>query len=124
VLINALVLLSGALLAKPGYLPLYLALAQIGLLRPETLSDNPEPHRFSQLLGGLFSLGGAAALFAGLPILGWSLVWVVVGLAALNLFAGFCVGCTMYYWFHRLGIPGFSAAPPQGVFPGMRPKGG
>jgi hypothetical protein len=33
-----------------------------------------------------------------------------VALAALNLFAGICVGCLMYYWFNRLGVPGFKYA--------------
>jgi hypothetical protein len=36
-----------------------------------------------------------------------------VGLAALNLFAGICVGCLMYYQLNRLGISGFTAAPIQ-----------
>jgi hypothetical protein len=30
--------------------------------------------------------------------------------AALNLFAGIYVGCMMYYWFNRLGVPGFKYA--------------
>ena len=42
--------------------------------------------------------------------LGWVLTWIVVALAALNLFAGICVGCLMYYWFNRLGVPGFKYA--------------
>jgi hypothetical protein len=43
-------------------------------------------------------------------VLGWVLTWFVVALAALNLFAGICVGCLMYYWFNRLGVPGFKYA--------------
>ena len=35
---------------------------------------------------------------------------IVVALAGLNLFAGICVGCMMYYWFNRLGVPGFKYA--------------
>jgi len=45
------------------------------------------------------------------PIAGWVLTWIVVALAALNLFAGICVGCMMYYWFNRLGVRGFTVAP-------------
>ncbi len=45
-----------------------------------------------------------------LTVLGWALSWIVVALAALNLFAGICVGCLMYYWFNRLGLPGFKYA--------------
>ena len=43
-------------------------------------------------------------------VLGWALSWIVVALAALNLFAGICVGCLMYYWLNRLGVPGFKHA--------------
>jgi len=55
--------------------------------------------------------------------LGWGLVWVVIALAALNLFGAFCVGCAVYYWLNRLKVPGFVKSPPAGTFPGMRPKG-
>jgi hypothetical protein len=51
------------------------------------------------------------AFAAGIPALGWGLALVVVALAALNLFAGVCVGCLMYYQFNRLGVPGFARAP-------------
>ncbi|MBE2192975.1 MAG: DUF4395 family protein, partial [Anaerolinea sp.] len=43
--------------------------------------------------------------------LGWALSWLVVALASLNLFAGVCVGCLMYYQANRMGLPGFSRAP-------------
>ena len=56
---------------------------------------------------GTFLLFATAAFFANITVLGWALTWVVVALAALNLFAGICVGCLMYYWFNRLGLPGF-----------------
>ena len=41
---------------------------------------------------------------------------------ALNLFAGFCAGCAVYYWLNRLQVPGFARTPPPGTFPGMRPR--
>jgi hypothetical protein len=62
------------------------------------------------------------ALYGGATALGWGLVWLVIALAALNLFVGFCAGCAVYYWLNRLDIPGFVKAPPEGTFPGMRPK--
>ena len=49
---------------------------------------------------------------------GWVLSWLVIVLAALNLFVGFCAGCAVYYWLHRLQVPGFSKTPPAGIFPG------
>ena len=51
------------------------------------------------------------ALWAGLPALGWGLVWLVIALAALNLFLGFCVGCFVYYQLNKLGLPGFRVSP-------------
>ncbi len=77
-----------------------------GLVRPDVIADNPEPHRFAQLVGGTFVTVGALLLAAGLSG-GWAPVGIVIVLASLNLFAGWCAGCTMYYWLNRLGVPGF-----------------
>lgn len=78
-----------------------------GIVKPDVIEDNPEPHRFAQGFGGVVLALGAIALFAGGHVLGWGLVWLVAALAALNLFAGFCTGCFMYYQFNRWGVPGF-----------------
>jgi len=86
------------------------------------LDDNPEPHRFAQFLGFIFMTAGSIALFAGASVLGWSLVWLVAALAALNAFGGFCVGCAVYYWLGRFNLSGFTKQPPAGTFPGMKPK--
>jgi len=93
-------------------------------MKPDVLNDNPEPHRFSQILGFVFMTAGSVALFLGASIVGWSLVWLVVALAALNAFGGFCVGCAVYYWLTRFNLPGFTKQPPAGTFPGMKPKAG
>lgn len=77
-----------------------------GLVRPDVIADNPEPHRFAQLVGGTFVTVGALLLAAELSG-GWAPVGIVIVLASLNLFAGWCAGCTMYYWLNRLGVPGF-----------------
>ncbi|MEW5867689.1 MAG: DUF4395 domain-containing protein [Chloroflexota bacterium] len=117
------VMLLGALFGFPGFGFIYRwVLKPLGLAKPYVLMDHREPHRFAQGLGGLFMAGGSLALFAGLPPLGWSLVWLVAALAALNAFAGFCVGCMLYYWLARFKVPGFRKSPPQDTFPGMRPK--
>jgi hypothetical protein len=91
-------------------------------MKPYILVDNPEPHRFAQGFGAVVLTIGAIALFVGANIVGWSLVWLVILLAALNLFVGFCVGCAVYYWLSRLEVPGFVQSPPDDTFPGMRPK--
>lgn len=80
------------------------------IARPDVRRDNPEPHLFAQGVGGAVLLVATLAFWASAPALGWILSWFVVALAALNLFAGICVGCLMYYWFNRLGLPGFKYA--------------
>jgi hypothetical protein len=56
-------------------------------------------------------LAGTLALIAGVPVLGWALAWIVIALAALNLFTGFCAGCFVYYQLSKRGIPGFKVQP-------------
>ena len=84
-----------------------------GLVKPRVEPDNPEPHRFAMLVGEVFNGAGTLALLTGAPVVGWMLVWIVVVLANLNFWAGFCLGCWFYYQFNRLGIPGFTQAPIQ-----------
>jgi hypothetical protein len=78
-----------------------------GLVKPQVISDNPEPHRFAQGFGGVVVALATLALLAGLPLVGWALAGLVIALAALNLFLGFCAGCFVYYQLNRLGVPGF-----------------
>lgn len=121
----ALVMGIGSVLKVPGFLPVYRSILKPrGWMKPDVLYDNPEPHRFAQFLGFLFLTAGSVALFSGATLLGWSLTWLVVALAALNAFGGFCVGCAVYYWLSRLKLPGFSKQPPAGTFPGTKPKAG
>ncbi len=82
-----------------------------GIVKPHVIEDNPEPHRFAQGFGGAVLAAGVVALFVGYAAPGWALVWLVIGLAALNLFLGFCAGCFVYYQLNRLGVPGFCYGP-------------
>ncbi len=84
-----------------------------GWVKPDVIEDNPEPHRFAQGFGGVVLALGVIALLLGQAVLGWALVWLVVALAALNLFLGFCAGCFVYYQLNRLGAPGFRYSPIQ-----------
>lgn len=85
-------------------------LKPLKIARPDLRRDNPEPHLFAQGVGGAVLLAATLAFIANATVLGWALAWIVVALAALNLFAGICMGCMMYYWFNRLGLPGFKYA--------------
>lgn len=88
----ALIMLLGVLRSKPGFDFLYkFVFLPTGLVKPDIIGDNPEPHRFAQLLGGTFTAMGALLLFINSLITGWVLVWLVAALAALNAFGGFCV---------------------------------
>lgn len=119
----ALVMGIGAVLKTPGFGIIYRSILKPrGWMKPDVLDDNPEPHRFSQIVGFVFLAAGSAALFLGSSVLGWTLVWIVIALASLNAFGGFCVGCAVYYWLARLNVPGFGKLPPAGIFPGMKPK--
>ena len=120
--VTGLVMLLGTLFKRPGFGFIYRRiLGPAGFLRPNLVQDNPEPHLFAQGFGAVFLLAGGMALTFSLSFLGWSLVWVVIALAALNLFGGFCVGCAMYYWFNRMNVPGFDKSQLPGIVPGMRP---
>jgi len=107
------VMLIGTIVPSAGlFKAVYFSILKpAGIVKPDVKIDNPEPHLFAQGVGGLFTLVSTLALLAGVPTLGWILSWIVVALAALNLFAGICVGCLMYYQFNRLGVPGFTRAP-------------
>jgi hypothetical protein len=118
------IMLVGSLLGVPGFISVYkFALKPLGWVKPDILLDNPEPHRFAQGFGSVVLLLGMLALYFNLSVLGWGLVWLVIALAALNAFGGFCTGCFVYYWLTRFGLPGFNKQPPSGTFPGMRPNG-
>jgi len=125
VLVSAVMLAGSLIFKRPGFSFVYTYLLKPAkILRPDVAEDNPEPHLFAQGFGGVVLAGAFAALLLGASALGWGLAWLVVGLASLNLFAGFCAGCAMYYWLNRLNIPGFVKTPPPGVFPGLRPRSG
>lgn len=116
----AAVMLIGTALPKAGLFKAvyFYALKPLKIARPDVKADNPEPHLFAQGVGGLVLAAATLAFALGAPAAGWVLAWVVIALAALNLFAGICVGCLMYYWLNQLGVPGFkytriSAQPQQ-----------
>lgn len=117
------VMLLGSVLGRPGFIIIYRGVHRLALVRPDRVRDHPEPHLFAQAVGGTLLEVAFAALLLASPAIGWALVWLVVALAALNLFGGFCVGCAIYYWLNRVRAPGFRAAPLPGTAPGRRPPG-
>ena len=73
-----------------------------GLLKPDLHDEDVAPHRFAQGMGAAVLLIATIALFAGATVLGWGLSFVVIALAAVNLFFGFCAGCFVYFQLQRL----------------------
>jgi len=86
-------------------------LVPINLVKPNIIVDDPLPHRFASLIGGLLILFGATFLFIGIPIIGWLFVLMVFTLQSLNLWVNFCMMYAMYYLLNRLGVKGFTHAP-------------
>jgi hypothetical protein len=60
-----------------------------GILKPRPVQESPRPHNFAQLLGGTVLALASVAFLAVAPSIGWGLVWIVLLLAAVNLFFGF-----------------------------------
>jgi hypothetical protein len=90
-----------AALFKQIYLKL---LKPKGLLKPNVIDDDPAPHQFAQGVGALFLLAGSfTLLIMNAVVLGWALAWIVIVLASINLFFGFCAGCFVYYQLDRFG---------------------
>lgn len=102
----AAVMWIGTFVPKAGLFKLLYqhVLKPLHIVRPAPKVDDPRPHLFAQGVGALVLTFSAVALGAGLPLLGWALAGVVMALAAINLFLGFCMGCFMYYQLARRGI--------------------
>lgn len=80
-------------------------------IKPNRIPDNPEPHRFASLIGGIVNTLAVVALLAGASALGWGLVWLVIVLANLNFWLDFCLGCWIYYQLSLRGVKGFTQRP-------------
>lgn len=102
----AAVMLIGTALPEAGlFKVLYTRfLKPAGVLKPNVIADAPQPHLFAQGVGGIFLLLSTLAFLLGQPPLGWVLAGIVVVLAAVNLFFGFCLGCFLYYQLARFGV--------------------
>lgn len=106
VAVVAVVMLAGSVWPQAGLFKLIAqkGLQPAGILKPDVREDIPQPHLFAQAVGGLFLLAATVSFLLGAPVVGWVLAGIVVALAAVNLFAGFCVGCFMYYQLARRGL--------------------
>jgi hypothetical protein len=74
------------------------------LVRPRVRMEDPAPHRFAQLVGGIFLVAASAGAVLGHITVAWSLGWIVIGLAFLNFAFDICVGCIVYAQLVRVGL--------------------
>lgn len=92
---------------------LYLhALRPRGVVKPRVVNEDPAPHRFAQLLGGVFLAAASVAVFTGALFVAWVLGWIVAVLAFLNFAFNLCVGCIMYAQLVRIGVLPLRRASP------------
>ncbi|MDQ6847901.1 MAG: DUF4395 domain-containing protein [Candidatus Dormibacteraeota bacterium] len=102
----ALVLLAGAL-SPATSVPRWLYVSVLkprGIVRPRVRVEDPAPHRFAQLVGGVFLVAASVAAALGQPTIAWSLGWIVIALAFLNFAFDICVGCIVYAQLIRVGV--------------------
>jgi hypothetical protein len=107
VLLVGLVLAIGTIWPQAGlFKQIYHKLLKpAGLLKANIINDDPAPHQFAQGLGALFLLASSTILLAfNNAGLGWTLAWIVIVLAVVNLVFNFCAGCFMYYQLDRFGL--------------------
>ena len=100
-------MLLGSALSTATSLPraLYVrVLKPRGLVRPRVRIEDPAPHRFAQLVGGVFLLAASFAAGFGQLTVAWTLGWVVIALAFLNFAFDICVGCIVYAQLVRVGL--------------------
>lgn len=72
------------------------------MLKPDVHQEAAAPHRFAQGMGGAVLVAASLALLSGALAVGWALAIVVIVLAVVNLFFGFCAGCFVFFQLQRL----------------------
>ncbi len=75
-----------------------------GLVHPRVRTEDPAPHRFAQLVGGVFLVAASITAAFGQLTAAWTLGWVVIALAFLNFAFDVCVGCIVYAQLVRIGL--------------------
>ena len=95
----------------------------LGLIQSDYRLDNIQPHKFGQLIDALTVVIALTLIEFGYPLIGWGMVVLLIGLTVVS-YAGWCIGCFMYYQLNRLGLGGFFNKKPTdtSVTLGMRPN--
>jgi len=123
VILGSIFLLSGTVRSISPFSILYRWLIKpVGLMQSDYRIDNIQPHKFGQLVGALTVAIAMGLMHLGYPLAGWGVVVILIALTAIS-YAGWCIGCFMYYQLNRLGLGGFFKHSPtdKSVFTGRRP---
>lgn len=90
----------------PRFSPLALLVTRV--IRPRlAIAPRPvpgTPKRFAQGMGATFTSAVVLLLAIGASTAAWALLGILATFAALEAFAGFCMGCTVYGWLARVGL--------------------
>ena len=116
-------LLSGTVRAISPFSLLYRwVVSPLGIIKSDYRLDNIQPHKFGQLVGVMTIVLALTLMQMGFTLAGWSIVVALTGLTSIS-YAGWCIGCFMYYQLNRLGLGGFFKHAPtdKTVFTGSRP---
>lgn len=94
----------------------------LNLMKSDYRLDNIQAHSFGQFVGAITAAIAVALLMQGYDLAGWIVTGVLIGLTFIS-YAGWCIGCFMYYQINRMGIRGFFKHSPtdKSVFTGKRP---
>jgi hypothetical protein len=82
-----------------------------GIVKPRIVQEDPAPHRFAQLVGGVFLAVASVFVITNVLLVAWVLAWIVAALAFLNFAFNICVGCIMYAQLVRVGVLPLRRAP-------------
>lgn len=82
-------------------------LVPLKIIQPNTIPDDPVPHQFASLIGGIMTLIATSLLLANISIAGWTVLIIIFIFQSLNFWVNFCMMYYLYYVMNRLGVPGF-----------------
>lgn len=107
IILGVIFLLSGTVRFLSPFSMLYRwVISPSGIIKSDYRLDNIQPHKFGQLVGAATVVMALAFLHFGYFMVGWGIVVVLIVLTIIS-YAGWCVGCFIYYQLNRLGLGGF-----------------
>ena len=124
IILAGIFLLSGTVRSISPFSLLYRWIIKpLKIIKSDYRLDNIQPHKFGQLIGAITVVLALALIQFGYTTAGWIIVGVLIALTAIS-YAGWCVGCYMYYQLNRLGLGGFFKHSPtdKTVIIGARPR--